>query len=283
MNVTEVSLRRVETSELWPLRRDAREAAREELTRRFLPLARKLAARYRSANEPFEDLVQVASLGLLRAIDRFDPDRGVPFMSYAIPTVLGELRRHFRDTGWAVRVPRGAQELALRADRTSREMTDQLGRPPRVDELATFMRLEIEDVLDALQAGQARYGMSLQAPANNTEPDSETIGDTLSAEDERYALVDTRIDLTARIRRLPYLERKALVLRVGRDLKQREIAEHLGCSQMQVSRLLDRATTRLKASDNTHDSHPVESNEPAKQRQEVPEADAELAPSHERS
>jgi RNA polymerase sigma-B factor len=248
MRVTEVSLRRVETSELWSLRHEAGEAAREELVRRFLPLVRKLASRYRSANEPFDDLLQVASLGLLHAIDRFDPDRGTPFVSYAIPTILGELKRHFRDTGWAVRVPRGAKELALRVEQTSREMTDRLGRPPRVDELSQFMKVGAEDVLDALQASQARYGMSLDAPISNAESDLEVLGDTVGAGEDQYAVVDTRIDLAACIRRLPYLERKALALRVGQDLKQRDIAERLGCSQMQVSRLLIRATSRLKAS-----------------------------------
>jgi len=247
MSVTEGSLRRVETSELWLLRREAGEAAREELVRRFLPLVRKLASRYRRANEPFDDLVQVASLGLLHAIDRFDPDRGAMFVSYAIPTVLGELKRHFRDTGWAVRVPRGAQELALRVEQTSREMTDRLGRSPRVDELAQFMKIGTEDVLDALQTSQARYGMSLDAPTGTVRSDSEVLGDTVGDGEDHYAGVDTRIDLAACIRRLPYLERKALALRVGQGLKQREIAERLGCSQMQVSRLLIRATTRLKA------------------------------------
>jgi RNA polymerase sigma-B factor len=240
--------RRLDTGELWALRRDAREPAREELMRRFLPLARKLAFRYRTVNEPFEDLVQVASIGLLGAVDRFDPDRGIPFLSYAIPTVLGELRRYFRDTGWAVRVPRGAQELAMRVEHTSRELADRLGHSPSVAELARFMELEIDDVLDALQTSKVRYGVSLDAPSDQTGSGTETLGDSLGADDDDYSLVDARIDLAVLIRRLPYPERTVLALRLGQDLKQREIAERLGCSQMQVSRLLVRAVEQVRTS-----------------------------------
>ena len=241
------SLRRVPTHELWALRRDGHGAAREELLRRFTPLARKLAARYRGGGEPFEDLTQVAALGLLRAIDRFDADRGAPFAAFAIPTILGELRRHFRDTGWAVRVPRSAQELALRVQETTRTLTDRLGREPTGPELAQAMGVEIDDVRAALHAGQARYGTSLDALVNEHQADSETMGERLGADDDRYAMADARIDLTIGIRGLPHLERMALALRLGQDLRQREIAERLGCSQMQVSRLLSRATARLRA------------------------------------
>jgi RNA polymerase sigma-B factor len=248
VSVTGVCAQRLDTSELWALRRDAREPAREELMRRFLPLARNLASRYRRLNEPLEDLVQVASVGLLGAVDRFDPDRGTSFLSYAIPTVLGELRRYFRDTGWAVRVPRGAQELAMRVEQTSQEMADRLGRFPQVGELAQFMNLEIDDVLDALQAGRARYRVSLDAPAGQAGSGTETLGEELGAEDDQYSRADARIDLTARMRGLPYPQRAALALRLGQDLTQREIAERLGCSQMQVSRLLVRAIKQVGTS-----------------------------------
>ena len=251
VSVTNVPPRRLDTSELWALRCDARQPSREELMRRFLPLARNLASRYRHANEPFEDLVKVASLGLLGAIDRFDPDRGTSFLSYAIPTILGELRRYFRDTGWAGRVPRKAQELAMRVEQTSQEMANRLGHSPRVGELAQFMNLEIDDVLDALQTSKARHGISLDAPAHKAESGTETLGETLSAEGDHYSQVDTRIDLVACIRRLPYPQRTALALHLGQDLKQREIAERLGCSQMQVSRLLVRAITQVRTSHTT--------------------------------
>jgi RNA polymerase sigma-B factor len=237
------SLQWLETEELWPRRHASH--AREELVRRFLPLARRLATRYRSTNEPLDDLVQVASLGLLRAIDRFDPEYGTPFPSYAIPTILGELRRHFRDTGWAVRVPRGLQELALSIENVSREMTERLGRSPRVEELAQCLDRDIEDILDALQASNAHYGTSLDATVV-TDPDAPTLGETLGDEDDSYPLIDTKLDLAKGISKLPYLERRALDLRLRHDLKQTEIAQQLGCSQMQVSRLLTRAARRLR-------------------------------------
>jgi RNA polymerase sigma-B factor len=241
-----ISVRRLATDELWTLKcPGAPGPARDELARRFLPLARKLAARYTNPNEPLEDLVQVASLGLLRAIDRYSPERGTPFHAFAIPTIVGELKRHFRDTGWSVHVPRDAKELALRADRASRELTERLGRSPQVDELAQFLELSVEEVLGALEAVNAHFGTSLDAPAAGSDSEAAPLVELLGAEDDRLALADTALDLAAGMRRLPYLERRALSLRFGEDLKQTEIADRLKCSQMQVSRLLSRATQRL--------------------------------------
>jgi RNA polymerase sigma-B factor len=240
------SVRRLATEELWTLMRSGAFApARDELARRFLPLARQLAARYSNPNEPLDDLVQVASLGLLRAIDRYSPERGTPFRAFAVPTILGELKRHFRDTGWSVHVPRDAKDLALRVDRASRELTDRLGRSPQVDELAQFLELSVEQVVDALEAVNAHFGVSLDAPAAGSDFDAVPLVEVLGSEDGRLALADTALDLAAGIRRLPSLERRALSLRFGEDLNQIEIAERLGCSQMQVSRLLARATQRL--------------------------------------
>ena len=241
---------RMTTEELFKRKRPgAPGPARDELARRFLPLARKLAARYTNPNEPLEDLVQVASLGLLRAIDRYSPERGTSFHSFAVPTILGELKRHFRDTGWSVHVPRDAKELALRVDRASREMTERLGRSPQVDELAPFLGLSVEAVLGALEAVNAHFGTSLDAPAAGPDAEGAPLVELLGSDDDRLALADTALDLAAGIRRLPYLERRALSLRFGEDLKQTEIAERLGCSQMQVSRLLARATRRLAGDD----------------------------------
>ncbi len=241
-------MRRAETAELWQLRQsDGRGEARDELTRRFLPLARKLATRYTNPNEPLEDLVQVASLALVRAVDRYRPERGTSFSSYAVPTILGELKRHFRDTGWSVHVPRDAKELALRVDRASRELTERLGRSPQVDELAQYLALSVEEVLGALEAANAHFGTSLDAPVSGSDAETAPLVELLGSEDERFTLAETTLDLAAGIRRLPYLERRALSLRFGEDLKQTEIAERLGCSQMQVSRLLARATRRLAA------------------------------------
>jgi RNA polymerase sigma-B factor len=241
-----LSVRRLSTDELWKRKlAGAACPARDELARRYLPLARKLAARYPSPNEPYEDLVQVASLGLLRAIDRYSPERGTSFHAFAVPTILGELKRHFRDTGWSVHVPRDAKELALRVDRASQVLTDRLGRSPQVDELAQFLKLSVEAVLGALETVNAHFGSSLDAPAAGPDSEGAPLVEMLGVVDDRLALADTTLDLAAGIRRLPYLERRALSLRFGEDLKQTEIAERLGCSQMQVSRLLARAARRL--------------------------------------
>ncbi len=228
-------------------RDDADWAAREELFARFQPLAKKLASRYTNPHEPLEDLVQVAAVGLLGAIDRFDPSRGVRFPAFAIPTILGELKRYFRNTGWSAHVPRGAQEMALRVDRASRQITAQTGRHPRVEELAEYLEVTAEDVLAGLDAGTAHYSVSLDAPvtqAEGEEPDS--LGDSLGHDDDSYGLVETTLSLTAAVARLPYLERRALSLRLDGDMKQTEIARELGCSQMQVSRLLRRAASKLR-------------------------------------
>jgi RNA polymerase sigma-B factor len=236
-----------ETSHLWRRRMAGDQAARDELIRRHLPLARKLAARYRSRNEPFDDLVQVANVGLVIAVDRYDPARGRPFRAFAIPTILGELRRHFRDGGWSVHVPRRTQELALRCEQVTREMTALLSRRPRVTELAEYMQISHEDALEGLEAGQAHFAISLDAPIPGASPEADALRDTLGTEDERYASVDTRLDLADGLRRLPPQERRAVTLRISRELKQSEIASQLGCSQMQVSRLLKRAATKLTA------------------------------------
>ena len=250
--------RGITTDELvrrWQRQQDR--AARDELFERFHPLARKLASRYSNPNEPLEDLVQVAAVGLIGAIDRFDPDRGVRFPAFAIPTILGELKRYFRNTGWSAHVPRGAQEMALRVDRAVRQIASSTGRQPRVAELAEFLEVSQEDVLAGLEAGSAHYSISLDAPlssAEGEEPDA--LGDSIGSEDECYALVETRASLSAAISRLPYLERRALSLRLEADLKQTEIAQRLGCSQMQVSRLLRRAALKLREMTNPDLSRP---------------------------
>jgi RNA polymerase sigma-B factor len=238
-----------DTEELFARLRSGHDAhAREQLVERFMPLARKLAARYSNPYEPFDDLVQVASVGLLGAIDRFDPTRAVAFSSFAIPTILGELKRYFRSTGWSAHVPRRAQEMALRIDRGSRQLSADTGRSPTVAELAQYLELSTEDVLLGLDAGRAHYSVSLDAPAVGHGDDSEpeTLGSSLGTDDERFALVDTRTSIAAALRCLPYIEREALRLRLTDDMKQTEIAERLGCSQMQVSRLLRRAASRVR-------------------------------------
>jgi RNA polymerase sigma-B factor len=229
----------------WHDHRD--QAARQELCERFLPLARKLAGRYRNSHDPFEDLVQVASVGLLGAIERFDPDRGISFASFAVPTILGELKRYFRNTGWSAHVPRGAQEMALRVDRASREITGSTGRAPRVQHLSEYLEISAEDVIVGLGAGTAHYSDSLDAPvAASDVEEAQSLADTLGTEDPRFGLVETKLSLMAALPRLPYLERQAVTLRMHGNLKQTEIARELGCSQMQVSRLLRRAAVTVR-------------------------------------
>ena len=221
--------------------------AREALIDRFRPLARRLARRYVSSAEPLEDLMQVASVGLVAAVDRFDPHRGIAFTAFAIPTILGELKRYFRDVGWSAHVPRGAQEMALRVDQASRDLAAHTGRAPNVEQLAQYLELDTEQVLAGLEAGSAHFAMSLDAPvatpdAEDREPLHAYVGDV----EDGYALVEMTASLAAALPRLPYLERRALTMRLRDNLKQTEIADRLGCSQMQVSRLLRRAGTRLR-------------------------------------
>jgi len=221
--------------------------ARDALVDRFMPLARRLANRYRSPHEPIEDLIQVAAVGLLGAIDRFDPDREIPFPSFAIPTILGELKRYFRDTGWSVHVSRRPQELALRVARATEQITSRSGRQPHVQELAEYLELSPEDVVAALDAGNAHYAASLDAPLASADPDDpQTLIDTISHTDGGYGLVETKASLSVSMNRLPYLERRALQMRLEADLRQQDIAAKLGCSQMQVSRLLRRAAAGLR-------------------------------------
>jgi len=240
------ALSRASTDALWPLRGDCA-AARDELIRRHLGLARRLATRYQSPNEVLEDLVQVANVGLVNAVDRFEPERGTPFSGYATPTILGELKRHFRDTGWSVHVPRGAKELALRVQQGVVQLTERHGRSPEVRELADYLELDVEQVLDGLESAQAHYSDSLEAPVSELDPEAPTLGDRLGAIDDGYDLVDATSALSGGIAALPYLERTALSLRIRDDLKQSEIARLMDCSQMQVSRLLRRAAERLQA------------------------------------
>lgn len=222
--------------------------ARDALLDRYLPLARKLARRYLNTHEPLEDLVQVASVGLLGAIDRFDPERGVNFTSFAIPTILGELKRHFRNTAWAVHVPRGLQEMALRVDQAVREISATSGRHPSVPQVAEYLEVDAEDVIAGLDAVGAHYATSLDGPIGGAEGEEPTLLiDTIGEVDGGYGLMELTASVSTAVRRLPYLERSALALRLERDMKQTDIARELGCSQMQVSRLLCRAAAHLRA------------------------------------
>ena len=212
-----------------------------------MPLARTLAARYARTQEPVEDLFQVASLGLVKAADRYDPDRGAAFSSYALPTILGELKRHFRDKGRSIHLPRGLQELVLRVQSAEEQLSSKTGRSPTVLEIAEHLQLDTESVLEALEAITARNASSLDAPLEG-EPGEEaaTPHDMIGREDEGYALVDTSSSLAGAVSRLRKTDRDVLELRLSRGMTQSEIAKEIGVSQMQVSRILRRATDQLR-------------------------------------
>ncbi|MGO9902131.1 MAG: SigB/SigF/SigG family RNA polymerase sigma factor [Solirubrobacteraceae bacterium] len=227
----------------WQRSHDQR--AREQLVERFLPLARKLARRYHGAHEPLDDLVQVASLGLVKAIDRYDPDRGIAFSSFAVPTILGELKRYFRDVGWSVRVPRGTQELAIRVEQIQRRLTAQTGRPPTFHEIAEYAELSIEDVLDALEAAAAHHAVSLDIPREDSEGEIGTLGEAIGEIDGRFELIDTGTSIGEAAKHLSERERHVLALRFIADRTQTQIATEIGVSQMQVSRILRKSLGRL--------------------------------------
>jgi RNA polymerase sigma-B factor len=238
---------RIENEELfrrWQKSNDQR--AREELVDRFMPLARNLARRYAGAREPFDDLLQVASLGLVKAIDRFDIERGAAFSSFAVPTILGELKRYFRDLGWSVHVPRGAQEQALKVQEAHERLTTKTGRPPTVNQLAEYLELSVEDVLDALETAAAHHSASLDAPREDRNDESGSLVDVFGEVDHRYELVDETVTISVAARQLSARERRVLVLRFVNDMTQTQIAQEIGVSQMPVSRILRRALSRLR-------------------------------------
>jgi RNA polymerase sigma-B factor len=214
---------------------------------RFMPLARSLARRYDRSSEPFDDLLQVASLGLLKAIDRFDPGRGHSFPSFAVPTILGEMRRYFRDCGWSVHVPRGDQERALRVRDAQETLANERGHSPTVNQLAEYLELDTEQVLDAMQAIQAYESLSLDAPRPGSDDEGTTYGDAMGGEDERYELVELDATVVAALEHIPARERAMLHMRFVEDLTQTEIAARVGLSQMQISRLLRRSLDQLRA------------------------------------
>jgi RNA polymerase sigma-B factor len=221
-------------------------AAREELVERFLPLARDLALRYTYTDEPYDDLLQVASLGLIKAIDRFEPGRGTKFTSYAAPTILGELKRHFRDKGWSLHVPRDLQERTLAVSRATEILSKELGRSPKVREVAGHLGCSVEKVLEAQEAAASYEAASLDAPAARDDGESASLVEMLGGEDSAYELVEDRDAIASTWHALPEVERKVVELRFMHDLTQRAIGERIGYSQMHVSRLLRRALTRLE-------------------------------------
>jgi RNA polymerase sigma-B factor len=221
--------------------------ARDELVRRFIPFARKLALRYAHSREPLDDLVQVACMGLLKALQRFEPGRGKKFTAYAAPTILGELKRHFRDKGWTVHVPRDVQERALAVSRQTARLSAKAGRSPTVDELAGALECTLEQVVEAIDAAHNYRPASLDAPIASDADDYSPLAETLGVEDSGFELAEERQALAAGWARLNRTERQVLGLRLVHELTQREISQRIGCSQMHVSRLLRRSMIRLDA------------------------------------
>jgi RNA polymerase sigma-B factor len=220
---------------------------RDELVTAHLGLAEYLARRFANRGEPLDDLVQVASVGLLKAVDRFDPDRGLEFSTYATPTIVGELKRHFRDKGWAVRVPRRVQELHLRMGTVVNNLSQELGRSPTIPEIAQRAEVSVDEVLEAMEAGRAYRFSSIDAPAGEDEDRAASPAATQLGEDDTgLEEVEQRMLLSPLIASLPKREQMIIHLRFFRGMTQSEIAARLGISQMHVSRLLARSLAQLR-------------------------------------
>ncbi|MEI6361959.1 MAG: RNA polymerase sigma factor SigF [Actinomycetes bacterium] len=222
-----------------------RSRLREDLVLMHLPLVRHLARRYRERGEAFEDLVQVGTVGLIKAVDRFDPDRGTEFSTYATPTILGEIKRHFRDRTWAIKVPRRLQELNASVAAATDSMTQSLGRAPTVRELAQELDVSEDEVLDALEARHA-YATSSFDPADDDDAPARSLADSLGEVDEALAAVEDRESLRPLLEALPERERRLILLRFFQNKSQSQIADELGISQMHVSRLLARTLSQLR-------------------------------------
>jgi RNA polymerase sigma-B factor len=222
-----------------------RAALRDRTIEAWLPLAHHLAHRYSGRGEPTDDLLQTAAVGLIKAVDKFDPDRGVDFAGYAIPTIIGELKRHFRDRTWDIRVPRRLQELRLAISEANSTLLQTLGRSPTVTDIAAHLKLTEEEILEGLEGARAYNAVSLSTPTGDGERATE-LGDLLGADDNQYELAELRVALGPALATLEEREQKILTLRFYGNLTQSQIADHIGVSQMHVSRLLARALTKLR-------------------------------------
>ena len=225
----------------------ARLAARDGLVTLHLPLVEHCARRFRNRGEPFEDLVQVGTIGLLKSIDRFDTDRGVEFSTYATPTIIGEIKRYFRDKGWAIRVPRRLQELRMQIGAATAELTQSLGRSPTPRELAGSIGCSVEEIIEGIESSNAYSTLSLDA-SDDTEDGGNTMLDAIGIEDENLEHVEIRESLKPLLDALEPREKKILLLRFFKNRTQTQIAEEIGVSQMHVSRLLTRTLDQLRTS-----------------------------------
>jgi len=220
---------------------------RDRLVEMHLPLAEHLARRFRDRGEPLDDLTQVAMIGLIKAVDRFSLERGVEFSTYATPTIIGEIKRHFRDKGWAIRVPRRLQELRLALTAATGELLQRNGHSPTVAELAAFVGVEPSEVIEGLESAGAYATLSLDAPDQGGD-DAPPVGHSIGIEDSALTGVEHREALRPLLAQLPARERRILVLRFYREMTQAQIAEQLGISQMHVSRLLAKTLQEMRAS-----------------------------------
>jgi RNA polymerase sigma-B factor len=219
---------------------------RDRLIRAYLPLAYSQARRFRNGPVPIEDLQQVAAIGLIKALDRFDPERGAAFSSFAVPTILGELRRHFRDKTWGVRVPRDLQERAVRLERERERLGPGLGRAPTAAELADRMGCTTEEIVEAMEAANSRAAISFDAPAVGSDDETRTLGERLGGVDAGFAQAESAATVASLLATLGEREQLVLRLRFHEDMTQSEIGAHVGCSQMHVSRILRAALGRLR-------------------------------------
>jgi RNA polymerase sigma-B factor len=231
-------------------------AAREQLIEQYMSLVRSLARRYSYRGEQLDDLVQIGAIGLIKAIDRFDIERGVELTTYATPNIIGEIKRHFRDKGWSVRVPRGLQELNVQLSRLIEELTVELGRSPTIPELAKAAGAEEEEVLEALESGRAYSSVSLSAGGGQDEQGELDPLESLGAEEPEYEVSEDRAVLAPGFRVLDERERKILHLRFFRGLTQSQIAQQIGISQMHVSRLIRRALEKIREEIAAEDQEP---------------------------
>jgi RNA polymerase sigma-B factor len=239
-------------------REDGDVRAREELIERYMALVRVLARRYAYRGEQLEDLVQIGAVGLIKAIDRFDLDREVELTTYATPNIIGEIKRHFRDRVWAVRVPRGLQELNVRLTKVMEELTTQLGRSPTIGELAQASGASEEDVVEALESGRAYSFVPLTLVDGDGE-DAVDLLETIGADEPRYEATENRVVLAPGFRVLGDRERTILRMRFFDGLTQSQIAQRIGISQMHVSRLIRRSLDRIRAEIDAGDAFEVRS------------------------
>jgi len=234
-------------AQLWQrLNQERDQAARAELVEMYLPMARRMASRYAGVVEPYDDLIQVASLGLLNAVDRYDADRGTPFVGFAKPTIMGELKRYFRDKVWTIRVPRALHDRMAAIESVTEELTEELSRPPSPREIGERLGIDVHDVLETLVAQENRRPLGMDAPVHGDDGEGPATAEWLGRDDEGFELVEDRMAVEAVLPGLAPREREVLRLRFVEDLPQAEIARRIGCSQMHVSRLLRATLERLR-------------------------------------